>query len=74
MKIQGACYCGDMSLASTETPRLAASAVRVGRRSHFYLVLPVLLIAIAFIGFWPQYYGRLLTGTPLDRGLIRPFI
>lgn len=41
---------------------------RSGRRSYFYLVVPVALLAIALIGFWPQYYGRLLAGTALDSG------
>jgi len=55
-------------MASTENTRLAANLVRSGRRSYFYLVLPVLMVAMALIGFWPQYYGRLLAGTALDRG------
>ncbi|HVE88423.1 MAG TPA: hypothetical protein VNA44_01875 [Burkholderiaceae bacterium] len=56
-------------MASSENTRLAANLVRGGaRRSYFYLVLPVLLLAMALIGFWPQYYGRLLAGTALDRG------
>lgn len=38
-----------------------------GRRSNFYLALPALMVAMAVIGFWPQYYGRLLTGTALDK-------
>ena len=38
-----------------------------GRRS-FHLVLPLLLLATALIGFWPQYYGRLLSGRALDAG------
>jgi len=42
--------------------------VRNGRRSYFYLVLPVLMVVVALVGFWPQYYGRLLTGAALDRG------
>ena len=44
------------------------NAPHSGRRSYFYLVLPVLLLAIALIGFWPQYYGRLLAGSALDIG------
>ncbi|HKO67105.1 MAG TPA: hypothetical protein VJU53_04790, partial [Burkholderiaceae bacterium] len=39
-----------------------------GRRSYFYLTLPVLMVAMAVVGFWPQYYGRLLTGNALDVG------
>ena len=39
-----------------------------GRRSYFYLALPVLMLAMALVGFWPQYYGRLLTGKALDVG------
>lgn len=39
-----------------------------GRRTYFYLALPVLMLAIALIGFWPQYYGRLLSGSALDIG------
>ena len=39
-----------------------------GRRTYFYLALPVLMLAIALIGFWPQYYGRLLSGSALDSG------
>lgn len=38
------------------------------RRTNFYLALPVLMLAIALIGFWPQYYGRLLSGSALDIG------
>ena len=39
-----------------------------GRRTYLYLTLPVLMLAIALIGFWPQYYGRLLSGSALDVG------
>ena len=39
-----------------------------GRRTYFYLALPVLMLALALIGFWPQYYGRLLSGGALDAG------
>ena len=41
---------------------------RSGRRPYFYLALPLLMMAIALIGFWPQYYGRLLAGNALDIG------
>ncbi len=44
------------------------NAPRRARRTHFYLALPVLMLAIALIGFWPQYYGRLLSGSALDIG------
>lgn len=39
-----------------------------GKRTYFYLAMPVLMLAIALIGFWPQYYGRLLSGNALDIG------
>ena len=47
---------------------LSVNAVPRGRRTYFYLALPVLMLAIALIGFWPQYYGRLLSGSALDIG------
>ncbi|MGZ8993747.1 MAG: hypothetical protein ACXW16_07015 [Burkholderiaceae bacterium] len=46
----------------------ADRSARLGRRSNFYLALPVLMVAMAVIGFWPQYYARLLAGTALDKG------
>lgn len=55
-------------MTPTKDMRFAPYPARSGRRSYFYLVLPVLLLAVALIGFWPQYYGRLLAGTALDRG------
>ena len=55
-------------MASSEHTRLTASLSRGSRRSTFYLVLPVLMVAMALIGFWPQYYGRLLSGQALDKG------
>ena len=44
------------------------NAPRRGRRTYFYLALPVLMLVIALIGFWPQYYGRLLSGRALEIG------
>ena len=44
------------------------------RRSVLYLVVPVLLIAMALIGFWPQYYGRLLSGAPLEGPAVHPLV
>lgn len=53
---------------STEEMRSTVNAPRGGRRTYLYLVLPVLMLAIALIGFWPQYYGRLLSSSALDVG------
>ena len=47
---------------------LPVNAPPRGKRTYFYLALPVLMLAIALIGFWPQYYGRLLSGSALDIG------
>jgi hypothetical protein len=44
------------------------------RRPILYLVLPVLLIALAVFGFWPQYYGRLATGAPLQGVALNPLV
>lgn len=52
-----------------------ASAVRPRlRRSPLYLVLPALLIAMAVIGFWPQYYRRLLRGGALEGAAAEPLV
>jgi hypothetical protein len=44
--------------------------VAARRRGHqFYLAITVALIAIVVIGFWPSYFGTLLSG-----GVSRPFV
>jgi hypothetical protein len=55
-------------VASIENIRFAVNAPGRRRRSYFYLAMPVLMLAMALIGFWPQYYGRLVTGAALDVG------
>ena len=57
-----------MSVSLPADTSQLADAPRGGRRPYFYVVVPVLLVAMALIGFWPQYYGRLVSGTALDRG------
>lgn len=47
---------------------------RSRRRSLFYLVVPILLIALAMTGFWPQYYGRLATGRALEGAAVHPLV
>jgi hypothetical protein len=37
----------------------------------FYLAATVLLLAAVVIGFWPTYFERLLTGTPLLRPMVK---
>jgi hypothetical protein len=32
------------------------------------------MAAMALIGFWPQYYGRLLSGTPLEGPALHPMV
>lgn len=55
--------------------RVAGRAARgLPRRSKLYLVLPALLIAMAVIGFWPQYYGRLLRGAALEGVSLEPLV
>lgn len=44
------------------------------RRSLLYLILPLLLVAMALVGFWPQYYGRLLSGAPLEGPAVHPLV
>jgi uncharacterized membrane protein YozB (DUF420 family) len=44
------------------------------RGSALYLVLPFLMIAMAIIGFWPQYYGRLVSGSPLEGVSLHPLV
>jgi hypothetical protein len=44
------------------------------RRPILYLVLPLLLVALAVFGFWPQYYGRLVTGVPLEGVSLHPLV
>lgn len=61
-------------MASTKNTWFAANPVRSGRRSYLYLVAPVAMLAVALIGFWPQYYGRLLAGTALDSGASHPLV
>jgi len=44
------------------------------RRSALYLVLPVVMGAMAVVGFWPQYYGRLATGSALEGVSLHPMV
>jgi hypothetical protein len=44
------------------------------RGSSLYLVLPLLMLAMAIVGFWPQYYGRLLTGAALEGAALHPMV
>lgn len=46
----------------------------VARGSNLYLVLPLLMIAMAIFGFWPQYYGRVLSGAPLEGPAAHPLV
>ena len=44
----------------------APPVVRRRARGAFYVAMALMMIAIALVGFWPRYYGRLLGGTGLD--------
>jgi hypothetical protein len=44
------------------------------RRATLYIVLPLLMIAMAVAGFWPQYYGRLVTGAALEGVSLHPMV
>lgn len=44
------------------------------RRRLIYLMVPVLLIAMAVTGFWPQYYGRLISGRALEGAAVHPLV
>ena len=44
------------------------------RGSTLYLVLPLLMIMMAVVGFWPQYYRRLLTGQALEGVSLHPLV
>ena len=54
----------------------AAAPVRLRRppKSSFYVGVTLLMIALALAGFWPQYYGRLLTGSALESHVSHPLI
>ncbi|HEY9218037.1 MAG TPA: hypothetical protein VIO94_08310 [Phenylobacterium sp.] len=59
----------------TATPQTARTHRRKALpRSRFYLALPPIMIAMAVIGFWPQYYGRLLRGQALEGPAVHPLV
>lgn len=43
-------------------------------RSAFYVSVTLVMIALALAGFWPQYYGRLLTSSALEPRVSHPLI
>lgn len=45
---------------------VAAPVARRRGRSRFYVGMALLMIAIALTGFWPRYYGQLLSPAGLD--------
>jgi hypothetical protein len=51
-----------MSSTIASAGPIAAAPPRRRARSPFYAALGLLMIALALAGFWPQYYGALVTG------------
>ena len=43
-------------------------------RSAFFVAITLSMIAVAIAGFWPQYYGRLLSGTEIEVRTSHPLI
>ena len=59
----------ESSYENVVTVRTAAAVSRV-RAQRFSLLLTLLLIAVVVRGFWPTYFGPLLTG----RNVARPWV
>jgi hypothetical protein len=45
------------------SPSAPVRATGLKIRRKFYMAMAVVMVTMIFIGFWPSYYGRLLSGT-----------